>query len=230
MDNYKYKFFDELKNRNIRKEKIIELISNASRKVEKITDLKRYNKDLLFFACFNDNETLFEYLTENYKENFQSTYKECIFFTYINKNPQILKIALNALPKLEDAEKLEYIERFSLNCYRKENNEVITEWMNKNLNSEEKNIFVQKLYQNNNRPFLEHLSCTETFKSLILNIQLNDKNQKDMQEYLKRYSQQKQKNNSVLNTENTEPKKITELEPSENNLIVKRKKRLINNQ
>ncbi len=238
MDNYK--IFAELKNKNIKREKIIELFSHLSRQNEEITDLKRHNKDLLFFACFNDNETLFEYLTDNYKDSFQSTYKECIFFTYINRSPKILEIALNSLPTLTKEEKTEYIQRFSLNCYRKENVEIVTFWINKNLDLEEKKMFIKNIYEYNNKPFLEYVSTDPTLKELVLNFPLDKEPQLQIQQYLKRYSSQAVRYlNSIVTNESTEQEQpqnqkennlldLTSTESSDNNLIIRRKKRLLN--
>ncbi len=238
MDNYK--IFAELKNKNIKREKIIELFSQLSRQNEQITDLKRHNKDLLFFACFNDNETLFEYLTDNYKDSFKSTYKECILFTYINRSPKILEIALNSLPQLTKEEKNQYIQRFSLNCYRRENIQIVTEWINKNLDLEEKQIFINKLYENNNKPFLEYVSTDPTLKDMVLNFPLEKEHQLQVQQYLKRYSNQTIRPSNIITKLETieqeqpnNPKEnnlldLTSTETSDNNLIIRRKKRLLN--
>lgn len=218
MDNYK--IFAELKNKNIKREKIIELFSQISKEVNHITDLQRHNKDLLFFACFNDNETLFEYLTENYQESFQSTYKECIFFTYINRSPKILEIALNALLPLTKEEKIEYINRFSLNCYRKENIEIVTKWINKTLDVDEKMVFIIKLYENHNKPFLEHVSTDLLLKDIVLNISLNNSYQVETQNYLKRYSSHKHTGSYYSNKESNSTEIIENLNSENNQSIV----------
>ncbi len=237
MDNYK--IFAELKNKNIKREKIIEILSHISKEIRDITDLKRHNKDLLYFSCFNDNETLFEYLTEHYKDRFQSTYKECIFFTYINRSPKILEIALSSLLPLNTEEKQEYIQRFSLNCYRKENIEVVSKWMNNNFTEEEKTLFITNLYKNNNKPFLEYASIEPSLKSIVLNINLEVEQQIQTQNYLKRYSSQNNHHSISIkkdeipqelnsSNENQNPIDLNITDNTENNLIVKRKRRLLN--
>lgn len=233
-----YKLFAELKNKNIKREKIIELLSQTSKEITHITELKRHNKDLLFFACFNDNETLFEYLTENYKDIFQSTYKECIFFTYINRSPKILEISLNSLLPLSKQEKQEYTQRFSLNCYRRENIEVVSNWINSNFDQEDKILFVTQLYKNNNKPFLEYASVEPSLKKIVLELQLDVSYQIETQNYLKRYSNQKIHQPILVKTEDSELNQevnnseqyidLNTTETSENSLIIRRKRRLLN--
>ncbi len=228
--------FHEFRNKNINEKRIIELISTGTKIVSKITDLKKHDKNLLLFACLYDNDNLFKFLSSNFSEDFKDSYRECIIFTYVNKNPEILKTSFEKLPEQTDEQKETFINLFSNNCYREENINTVEKWLLKNLNITQLEEFILKLFKNNNKPFLEKISTLPEWDKYLSHIVLTDKNQLEFFNYLKRYKAMYQNKKITPNIPNTIlSKQITtelvkdkqeENNQEENSLIVKRKKRI----
>lgn len=181
-----YKILNKLKNKNITEEAIIKNLSDASKMVSDITEIKKHNRDLLFFSCFHDNDNLFEYLANNYSKEFNSSYKECILFTYVNRNPKILKIALNKIVDVPQEDMDNYLSRFSSNCYRKENIEIVINWLDHKITKEQRKQFIINLFNHYNKPFLE-TATINGWSDSIFDVTLSEKHHVELQGYLRRF-------------------------------------------
>ncbi len=216
-----YDIFYLFKNKNIQEKDIIEILSVANKFVDNISDLKKYNQNLLIFSCINDNENLFNFLTNNFKSEFISSYRECILVNYINKNPNILKTAFDNLPEQKDTELYELIERFGANCYRQENIYIVSDWLIKNTDNNQKNKLIEVLFEKNNKPFLNVIIHNTFWNKFIYSYQAKNKHEEDLLAYLKRIKvENKESTNNIITSTNV----ITDIETPTN--IVTRKKRI----
>lgn len=162
-----YDIFSLFKNKNIQKNTIIEVLSEANKFVTNISDLKRHNQNLLSFSCLYDNENLFKFLTNNFKEDFKADYKNCVLLNYVNKNPNILKIALENIEEQTKEELEDLMLRFGTNCYRAENILIVAEWLDKKLDNDSKDKFIEILFNKNNKSFLYEIMQIDNWKKLV---------------------------------------------------------------
>lgn len=216
-----YDIFYLFKNRNIQEKEIVETLSAATKFASNITDLKKYNKNLLVFSCINDNENLFNFLTDNFKSEFILSYRECILINYINKNPNILRKSFESLPTQTEEELEEFINRFGTNCYRQENIHVVSEWLLKNTNSSQKTKFIETLIEKNNKPFLNIIIHNPLWNKIIYSHQPKNSYEEQLVEYLKRIKiDPKESINQIITSTDV----LKDIEPTNN--IITRKKRI----
>ncbi len=216
-----YDIFYLFKNRNIQEKEIVETLSAATKFASNITDLKKYNQNLLVFSCINDNENLFNFLTDNFKSEFILSYRECILINYINKNPNILRKSFESLPTQTEEELEEFINRFGTNCYRQENIHVVSEWLLKNTNSSQKTKFIETLIEKNNKPFLNIIIHNPLWNKIIYSHQPKNSYEEQLVEYLKRIKiDPKESINQIITSTDV----LKDIEPTNN--IITRKKRI----
>lgn len=181
--------------------KLLNIINNY----ESINNIKYLGKNLIFYACLYENEEVFEYLANNYYQDFQQDFEHCISFIYTNKSPLILKICTEHLNNISDEFKKEILTRISHNCFRNENIQILSNWVQKSFSPEEINRFICLLVQNKNKPFLQEVSFNEQWhKQLIQTFPL-------IQEEIKKFNLEhffqrliKNKEFKILNTETIE--------------------------
>lgn len=220
-----YNLFYEFKNKNIKQDKILELLNNTLKIEPDITKITRYGQNILFYACLQENENVFNFISKNFNFEFKEDFKKCINFTYINKNPIILETALNYLPILLEQDKKEFYLMFSNNCYREENINILQKWLFLNLNIEEKNDFIINLFIKNNKPFLNFILKINHWRDLIETLIkeniINDK----FNILLK-----KQTNNNLMNQINIEPinNSISNVNVNKNPIIKIKRKTFLN--
>lgn len=216
-----YDIFYLFKNRNIQEKEIVETLSAATKFASNIADLKKYNQNLLVFSCINDNENLFNFLTDNFKSEFILSYRECILINYINKNPNVLRKSFESLPTQTEEELEEFINRFGTNCYRQENIHIVSEWLLKNTNSSQKIKFIETLIEKNNKPFLNIIIHNPLWNKIIYSHQPKNSHEKQLVEYLKRIKiDPKEPINQIITSTDI----LKDIEPTNN--IITRKKRI----
>ena len=164
-----YNLFNAIRTRNISEEKIIELLAEATKSAKEIQEITRHGNNLLLASCLYDNDTAFKFFATKFHNEFKDYFKQCILFTYPNKNPLILKIAFEHLPTQSDEEKEKLLSSFANNCYRSENIEITQQWLQENLNKEQLEKFVFQLFKNNNKPFLNEIAKKQFWKEYIKN-------------------------------------------------------------
>lgn len=167
MSDNNYNLFFELRNRNIQNHKIIELLAGATKTEKNIANIKRYDQNLLKFSCVLENDNLFKFLSENFHNEFKYDFLSCIQMIYPNKNPEILKTSFTYLPKLNEQQIENLYSMFSQNCYRQENIEIVQNWLSINLEEPQKIKFVELLFKNNNKPFLNYICSINSWKDII---------------------------------------------------------------
>lgn len=126
--------------------------------------------NLLISSSIFENENIFQYLIENFKDSFKKSLPQCILFIYPNKNPKILNIALNSLGIPDENFKKELYIRVSNHCYRTENIQIFKEWFEKNSNEDEICKIIEELIHNDNIPFLTEVCYDKYWKKQTLKV------------------------------------------------------------
>lgn len=155
------------KSLNIFKEKLEQVMSSNSLNIENIL---YQGNDLLVTAAMFESEDIFQYLVENFKSNLENSLEKCIFLTYSNKSPTILKLALKTLGLPTENFKNHIIQSVIERCYRTENIQIFKTWLEKHLNEIETLEVSRKLIINNNKPFLSEICYDNYWKKQIVKI------------------------------------------------------------
>lgn len=158
--------FSNLRNKNIQEEKLSSLIAEAI-KYESIEKIEKYGYNLLFTSCLYDNDNAFKFFSEKFSKEFKDEFKKCVLFTYTNKNPTILKLALQHINEQTDIEKEELLKNFAHNCFRSENIDITQNWLQQNLNDKQLDLFISELFRKNNKPYLNQISKITFWKKEI---------------------------------------------------------------
>lgn len=221
MSDKNYHLFYEFRNLNIQNHKIIELLAQATKAEKNIANIKRHNQNLLLFSCLLENDNAFKFLSENFHNEFKEDFFNCVKMTYPNKNPEILKTSFTYLPKLTEQQIENLYLMFSQNCYRQENIEIVQNWLSINLEEPQKIKFVEALFKNNNKPFLNYICSINSWKDVIKSS--NTSNVDPI--YLNRLLSTEIKKEKI-NIETSFSILTESINTSEPNLTIKRKKRI----
>lgn len=220
-----HEIFTHLKNKNLQEGKIIELLYLASKDIS-INKIEHHGRNILFFACLHDNDNVFKVISENFSKDFKEDFKKCVLITYTNKNPQILKLALDNMHKLSEDETEDLLKKFAHNCFRSENIETTQNWLMTNLNKKNLELFISELFRNHNTPYLSQIAKIDGWRELIKKHNFTGANDKHI--FYQRLINEKTPDNSLI-IENKIEKEIFSIEKSKQDLVVlKRKKKIIN--
>lgn len=148
----------------------IELSKVLKEKEVSISDITYQGNNLITYASIYENEQLFNFLIDNYKENLKEHLPTCIRYTYHNQSPIILKKSLTQLGIPDEKFKEHLIDLSTSHCYREENISVFKEWFEKYCSEDDILNICKTLINKNNKPFLYQVGYDNYWKKSISTI------------------------------------------------------------